>query len=78
MISDENDQICVDVILKFESLDSDWKEFSKHIGKELSPLNKHNKTKKKDYREYYDSETIDYVSKLYHKDIMSFNYKFEE
>ena len=78
MISDENDNICVDIILKFESLDSDWEEFSKHIGRELSPLKKHNTTKKKDYKEYYDSETIDYVSKLYHKDIASFNYKFEE
>jgi len=78
MISNESDEICVDAILKFESLENDWLQFSKHIGKKLKPLKKHNTTKKKDYREYYDSETIDYVSKLYHKDIMAFSYKFGE
>jgi len=76
MISNMDDEICVDLVLKFESLEADWMKLSKHIGKELDPLKKHNTTKKKDYRDYYDSETIDYVSKLYHKDIAAFNYKF--
>jgi hypothetical protein len=76
MISSKHDKILVDSILYFENLDSDWKELSKFIGTPLNPLGKHNTTKKKNYRDYYDEETKDYVSKLYWKDIEVLEYEY--
>ena len=76
MISSKDDEILVDIILEFENLDNDWDELSKFIGKELKPLERHNVTKKKNYRNYYDEETKDYVSKLYWKDIEALEYEY--
>jgi len=36
-----------------------------------------NKSEHKDYREYYDDESIEIVEKFYKKDIEAFNFKFE-
>jgi hypothetical protein len=76
MISSKDDEILVDIILEFENLENDWNELSMFIGKKLKPLEKHNITKKKNYRDYYDEETKDYISKLYVKDIEAFNYEY--
>lgn len=76
MISSKDDEILVDIVLEFENLENDWNELSKLAGKELTPLARHNVTKKKNYRDYYDEETKDYVSKLYIKDIEAFDYEY--
>ena len=76
MISDTEDNILVDIILKTETLSEDWQKFAKHIKRDLEPIKRLNTTEHKKYTEYYDDETIEYVSKLFYKDISAFNYSF--
>ena len=38
---------------------------------------KNESERKKDYREYYDSDSVDIVSKLYAEDIETFKYTFD-
>ena len=71
----EKDEIDIDMIGRFENLDADFAIIADKIG--CDPTLPHiNKTKKVDYREFYDGETRDVVAKWFQKDIELFGYKF--
>ncbi len=74
-IMDNNDNLLVDFVGRFENLESDFAKVCKKIGVE-APLPKTNTTKHKPYQEYYDEETKAKVEEIFHKDIEYFNYEF--
>ena len=78
-VTDENGNIIVSKIGKFENREEDIKTIAEHIGsknlgnlfiQKASPHNKH-------YSSYYNEETTKIIGKLYEKDIQLFNYEFE-
>ena len=73
---DENDSIIVDYIGKYENLQDDFNEITRKIGINAS-LPYKNKSKHKDYREYYNDYTRDLIEKAFKEDIEMFNYSFE-
>jgi hypothetical protein len=76
-IVDNNGDIIVDHILKFENLQNDFDNLLDKFGKSHIQLSFLNKTSHLNYTEYYDSETIDKVYDIYKKDVDFFGYKFE-
>ena len=77
-ITNFENKIDISFIGRFENLEEDWNTVCKkiNIDTKLFHLNKTNRNE--DYRIYYkDTEAIEVVAKLHHKDIETFNYKFE-
>lgn len=74
-ITNSKGEIIVDFIGKFESLNVDFSVIKHNLDIEGFLPHK-NKTSHNHYREYYDDETIEYVSGIYKEDIEYFNYKF--
>lgn len=77
-----NDRIMVDFIGRFESLEEDYNYISHKIGvsAKLQHMNRTNSagsTTHKDYKDYYDSETVEIVRRVYQKDITLFGYQFD-
>ena len=80
MITDHEGKINMDLILRFENLEEDWKKLQKELGieKELFHFNK-NKTPIGHYSEMYegDDELKAMVHEMYIEDIRQFGYKYE-
>ena len=70
------DEVCVDFIGRFENYENDWKVFCHDILKEPIELPHLNKSKRKNYRKYYDDEMKKHVFKLWEKDLDVFKYTF--
>jgi hypothetical protein len=73
---DKNGEIAVNDLIRFESINSDFKRISEKIGIN-NALPHLNQTRKEDYRKYYDSESIEIVGRWFHLDILKFNYSFD-
>lgn len=74
-ISDQQGNILVNYICKFENLNADFSTLCKTIGKSVELP--HIKTSKRgNYSEYYDEETREIVRKWFKKDIDLFDYEF--
>jgi hypothetical protein len=71
--------LVVDYILRFESLDHDWKEFSSKMGLtgigDLPHINK-SATRETDYRIYFTDETAEFVRRHFERTVAYFNYAF--
>lgn len=76
-ITDDKGEIIVDYIGKFESLNESMKHVYNKINIPYQILPHENKSQRKDYRSYYDSESIEIVSQLFQEEIKIFNYTFE-
>lgn len=72
-----NDKIAVDYIIYLPNI---LKEIIliKETARISTPYPHANKSDHKDYREYYDSESIEIVAKCFAKDIEAFNFKFDD
>lgn len=68
--------LCLDFIGRVENIDIDWKIICNEILKEDIHLPHLNKSVRKPYKEYYDTETKLHVSKLWEKDLDTFKYVF--
>lgn len=74
-ITDKNGKILVDEIIYFENLDGEFKKVLKKLGRNKT-LPHIKKSNHRNYREYYDQETIEIVRNWYKRDIECFGYKF--
>ena len=70
-VTDNNNNIIVDFIARYENLNDDWKTICKRINKDI-PLKHINKSKRSNYEDYYDQETKDIVYNVYKKDFELF------
>lgn len=75
-ISDDNDVLLVDYVMRFENLEADWKIVSKKLGVE-DTLPKTNASSHDHYSKYYDDETYDLVTRHCAKDLEYLGYTFE-
>jgi hypothetical protein len=77
MLTDKSGQLVVDYVGRFESLDVDWEIVSELAGIPVKPLPHKNKTKHRDFREYYDDDCISLVAEHWAGEIKLFNYSFD-
>jgi len=79
MLSDEEgEEIIVDHIGRFETLDESWGDFCRILGVEPFPLDCLNPPKRRPpWREYYDSETKRIAAELSARDLGTFGYRFD-
>lgn len=75
-LENEQGNIEVDFIGRFENLEVDFKVITKKLGINRNLMRTNTSNRDKDYRGYYDNETKAIVSKVYEKDIFRFNYEF--
>lgn len=99
MLYDNDGNLLVDFVGKFEHLKQDFEKVCKQLGFEDSSLShinssdkrsremrrkfrnfihRNNEDKLRDYVDFYDSETREFVSNLYRKDIDNFAYSFSD
>jgi chondroitin 4-sulfotransferase 11 len=70
--------VCMDYIIRFENLLSDFFDFKRrHPEIVISELTHTHRRESLPYTEYYNSESYDLVSNLFKKDIEHFGYKFQ-
>ena len=76
-IFDNEKESSMDFIGDYESLKSDYTFVAKRLGivSKLSHIN--SSSRKRDFRNYYDSNMIDIVGSMYKTDIELFEYEFE-
>ncbi len=74
-VSDENGNVIVDFIGKFEKLEEDFGKVCEKIGVKAE-LSKSNKSNHGHYQNYYNDETKNKIGKIYEKDIAMFGYTF--
>lgn len=76
-LSDENGNILVDFVGKFENLESDFNYITKKlgIGAELPKVNPSKRVD--DYKTYYNEELIEKISTAFKDDIEYFDYAFD-
>ena len=73
------DNMCLmDEIGRFENLHQDFINICSRLNIKTDALEKTNASSKKYYAEYYDTETIELVSRLFKKDIQYFGYQFDK
>lgn len=75
-----NDKIAVDYIVNLHNYKKEINVIKILSGQSFNNpkyINR-NKSSHKDYREYYDSKSIEIVANAYKKDIEAFNFKFDE
>ena len=67
----------IDLILRYENLETDWNKLCKIINKDIKLLkiDKYSSKKKYNYLDYYDYNLKNIVYKLYKDDFLIFNYK---
>ncbi|MFT4800723.1 sulfotransferase family 2 domain-containing protein [Patiriisocius sp. Uisw_047] len=65
-----------DFIGKFENLESDFALISNKIGLKDYSFNHLNKTARNSYKEYYNEESFEFVTKNYREEIEQFGYEF--
>jgi len=74
---DDNQELEVDFIGKFENINKDWQFISNKLGiTNILPHENKNMIEKKHYTEYYTNELRDIIADKFRVDIEYFDYKF--
>jgi hypothetical protein len=67
----------MDMILRFENLDSDLARLTRRLKLKTGALSRLNRAKRSEYRDYYNSqELIDMVAEKFQNEISRFGYAF--
>lgn len=74
-VMDENNNIIADKIIKFENIDIELKDLFNKYGY-TDEITKNNSTNHKNYREYYNEESIKLVRENFKENIEYFNYEY--
>lgn len=75
---DRKGNVKVDRVFKLENIKENWKGVENIVGKEMELYHfNETKSKRKDYKEYYDIHSKELVSELYRSDLKVFNYTFD-
>lgn len=75
-LEDENGNIAIDFIGRFENIDEDFKTITDKLNIRRTLIKTNTSKREMDYSNYYDEETKEIVNILYKKDIELFNYEF--
>lgn len=75
-VVDENGELIVDFVGRYETLDTDFQEVCRRLGITYR-LPHLNQTPRKDFRQYYTPETAAVIGELYKEDIEFFGYSFD-
>ncbi|WP_164887224.1 sulfotransferase family protein [Hahella sp. KA22] len=75
-LKDDNGDISLDYVGRFENLEEDFKEACQRMGAQHIELPHKIKGDGEDYRQYYDEETRQLVSRIYRDEIEYFGYTF--
>ena len=75
-ICDNDGKLLTDYTGHFETLREDLQIISSKTGVPFKKLEHRNKSKHKDFRNYYNAEMIEIVAKAYKEDICKFGYDF--
>ena len=67
----------VDRVLRFENITEEFQSVCQHLGLEGEPLPVYNRSKREDYRTYYDDKLRNLVAKRFASEIERFGYTFE-
>jgi len=73
---DDSGVCLVDEIARFENLKQDFERICLHYGIKARPLPLSNSSSKQDYAKYYNDRSIEFVRKIFQKDIDYFEYSF--
>ena len=65
-----------DFVGRVEHMQRDYEQICTHIGISSRPLDTVNRSRRGDYRDYYDQQLIDGVAKLYARDLELFAYDY--
>jgi hypothetical protein len=76
MLTDPDGRVVADMILRFESLERDYRLLCERLRKPYSPLPHKNKSRGRPYWEYYDGESRDLIANIFREDIEYFGYEF--
>ena len=68
----------VDVVLRFESLESDWSSLCERVGIHCKALPHLEKSDRKKYQDYYDDDLAERVGRFYQEDASRFSYTFDQ
>ncbi len=74
--TDQNNNFCLDEIIKFENLNNDFNKISLKFFNKKGMLKHFNKSDHKEYREYYNIKIKDKIYNYCRKDIEFFEYEF--
>lgn len=72
----DKNKLILDKIIKFENLNEEFNEVTNTLFKKNHNIKHLNKTKRNNYREYFNSNTIKLIEKNLYKDLEYFNYEF--
>ena len=76
-ITDTAGKPLVDFLGRYENLQQDFAGVCRRLGVDCVELPRHNASRHKPFREYYDDHTWRIVGKLYRRDIRLFQYGFK-
>lgn len=75
-LDDEHGKLAVDFIGRFERIEADFETIANKLKINRSLQKTNTSKRKKNYKEYYTTETKKIVSEVYKRDIQLFNYEF--
>ena len=77
-LTDGQNNVLVDKVLRFEHLESEFQKVMDHLGIHDTQLPHVNQSKRKHYTKYYDDVSIQMVADFYREDIRRLEYTFDQ
>ena len=78
MLCDEKGRLLVNFVGKLENLQNDWQTVCVHAGIPYQALPRKNITQYKNYRDFFDRDSVQLVAKHWAREIQEFEYDFDK